>query len=107
LTVTPVLSINGPASLPGGTVGVSYPSTTVTATGGSAPIAWTAASLPTGLSINASTGAITGTPTSATGSPFSVTVTATDSTSVTATKTYSLSITAVLAINGPASMPAG
>jgi hypothetical protein len=90
-------------------VGVSYPPTTVTATGGTAPITWTAAGLPAGLSINVITGAITGTPKTASGnpymaiSPFSVTVTATDSASATATKNYSLNINVS---GGPASASA-
>ena len=51
-------------SLPGGTVGSSY-STTLAASGGSGGDTWTisSGSLPAGLGINASTGAITGTPT--------------------------------------------
>ncbi|MFN3986162.1 MAG: Ig domain-containing protein [Rhodocyclaceae bacterium] len=71
-------------SLPAGTFGVAY-SATVSATGGRAPLTYAATGLPTGLSIDASTGAVTGTvavpggacppPTSQTSS---VTVTATD-----------------------------
>lgn len=51
-------------SLPGGTEGVVY-SQTVQAVNGATPYAWdiSAGALPDGLSINASTGAITGTPT--------------------------------------------
>lgn len=48
------------SSLPGGTEGVAY-NQTVEATGDE-PITWSATGLPTGLSINESTGAITGTP---------------------------------------------
>ena len=59
-------------SLPGGAVNVSY-SATLTASGGTTPYTWSIASgaLPTGLSLNASTGAITGTPT-ATGTSASL-----------------------------------
>src|ERR1022692_1621798 len=90
------LAISGPASLPSGTLNVAYPSTTMTATGGIGAETWTATGLPTGLSINASTGAITGTPATATGSPFSVYITVTDSASPPATvgQTYSLTINA-------------
>lgn len=42
------------------------------------PLTWSAAGLPTGLSINSSTGTVTGTPTTA--GPFAPTVTATDET---------------------------
>lgn len=61
----PALSIT--ASFPAGTVGTAY-SGSVTASGGTAPYTYalTAGTLPVGLSLNASTGAITGTPTTAT-----------------------------------------
>ncbi|HLJ47001.1 MAG TPA: putative Ig domain-containing protein [Bryobacteraceae bacterium] len=63
-------------SLPAGTVNVAYPSTTLTATGGTQPYNWTVTqgSLPPGLNL-ASSGAITGTPTTAGTFPFTVTVT--------------------------------
>jgi len=51
-------------SLPGGTQNAAY-SQTLTATGGALPLAWSvsAGTLPTGLSLNGSTGEISGTPT--------------------------------------------
>jgi len=52
---------------------------TNSATGGTAPYTWSATGLPAGLSISASTGTITGTPTTA--GTSNVTVTATDSSS--------------------------
>jgi prepilin-type N-terminal cleavage/methylation domain-containing protein len=55
-------------------------------TGGTAPYVWTAVGLPTGLTINGSTGAITGAPT-LTGAP-NVTVTVTDKFLQTATATF-------------------
>lgn len=60
------------SSLPFGTVGSAY-SQTVTATG-SATITWSivSGSLPVGLTLNASTGAITGTPTAAEISQFTL-----------------------------------
>ena len=65
-------------SLPGGVGGQPY-SATILATHGNPPYSWavTAGSLPTGLSLNATTGTVSGTPTSAGISTF--TVTATDS----------------------------
>ena len=62
-------------SLPNGTEGTSY-SQTLTATG-TAPITWsvTSGSLPTGLTLNESTGLISGTPTSQGTSNFTVTAT--------------------------------
>jgi len=64
-------------SLPGGTVGVAYPSTPVLATGGATPYSWsiTSGALPPGLQLNSSTGAISGTPTASGTNLFTVTVT--------------------------------
>ncbi|MGY3909028.1 Ig domain-containing protein, partial [Aeromonas bestiarum] len=71
-----------PTTLSNGTVGTSY-SATLTASGGTAPYTYaiTAGSLPAGLSLNTSTGAISGTP-SASGTS-NLTVTATDANSAT------------------------
>src|SRR5207244_3256528 len=53
---------------------------------------WSQTGLPSGLSIGPSTGTISGTPTTSTGSPFTVTVKVTDAASATATKVYSLTV---------------
>lgn len=68
-----------------GVVGNAYTST-LAATGGTAPFTWTAVGgvLPAGLSLNASTGAMTGTPVAPPGN-FNATFTVTDSTGMTAT----------------------
>jgi sugar lactone lactonase YvrE len=65
-----------PSSLPNGTVASSY-SQTISATGGSGSYTYavTAGSLPAGLSLNSSTGALTGTPTAAATSTFTITAT--------------------------------
>ncbi|MGJ4928685.1 putative Ig domain-containing protein [Bradyrhizobium sp. HKCCYLS2038] len=66
--------------------------TPVTGSGGTGTLSYgIAPSLPTGLSFNTSTGAITGTPT-VTGGPTTYTVTVTDTNSATASNTFSLTI---------------
>lgn len=57
-----------------GAVGVAYGGYTITASNG--PNTFGASGLPPGLSVDPSTGAITGTPTDAAGSPYTATVTA-------------------------------
>jgi hypothetical protein len=78
------------------TAGVAY-SFAFTATGGAGTLTWSATGLPTGLSINSGTGAISGTA-AAKGTP-SITVTVTDS-SAAGPKTSSVTLT--LTINNPA-----
>jgi hypothetical protein len=81
------------ASLPSGTVGVAY-STSIAASGGTAPYTFSASSLPGGLSIHASTGAITGTPAASSAGTASVTITVTDAAQPTPqTATADLSLT--------------
>jgi subtilase family serine protease len=96
---------NGTAAFTAGTTGaftVTNPGTqtttvghaaslTLSATGGTAPYTWSATGLPAGLSINASTGVISGTPT--TPGTSSVTVTAHDSASLTASATFTWTVT--------------
>ena len=62
-------------------------SLTLTASGGISPYTWTSTALPAGLSLNGSTGVISGTPTSA--GTTSVTVTAHDAGASTASTTFS------------------
>ena len=90
-TVAP-LSI-GTTTLPNGQVGNSY-SATLTASGGTTPLSWSVSSgaLPSGLSLNASSGVIAGTPTSAVNNgPLTVTVS--DSSMPALTKSAALTIT--------------
>jgi len=106
-TVTITLS---PAALPTGTVGVAY-SQMITATGGTAPytFAVTSGALPTGLTLTA-TGALSGTPSAAGSSTF--TVTATDANGFTGAQQYTLTIGAAagptlrsIALTGPGGSP--
>ena len=106
LAISNVLTVAGPATLPAATLNAPYTPTTVTAGGGLAPYTWAATGLPAGLSIGIATGIISGTPTSASGSPYSVTVTVTDSTGKTATMNYTLAVGTGVTITGPASLPA-
>lgn len=97
LTVPPMQVTT--SSLPNGMVGTAY-SQTLGEQNGLAPLTWavTSGSLPAGLSLDASTGAITGTPTAPGISSF--TVQATDAESVPVTASASLTIT--VAASAPA-----
>ncbi|MFN2461946.1 MAG: beta strand repeat-containing protein, partial [Candidatus Velthaea sp.] len=79
-------------------------SQTVQASGGTAPLSFSVAAgaLPAGLALNASTGAIGGTPTTA--GPYGFTITATDANAATASRAYSGTIAAAPAI-ATASLP--
>jgi len=96
LTITPAILATVTASLPSGHVGMAY-SQMLTATGGTAPYAWTLTSgaLPVGLTLNSSTGLISGTPTAATNATV-LTFEVADSTNPTAqTSTASFAITII------------
>jgi hypothetical protein len=90
-------TITAPASLPTGTVTQTYPNTTLTASGGTAPLTWDPVvnpALPNGLSWNAATHTISGTPLNGSEGTANHTFTVRDSTNpiLTATRTYSLTI---------------
>lgn len=105
LLVCPTVTLS-PATLPNGVAGVAY-SQSVTASpgGGSYSYAVSSGALPTGLALNAATGAITGTP-SVAGS-YAFVITATVFGSCQGTQAYSLSITCPTLTFSPASLPGG
>jgi hypothetical protein len=104
IVVAPAVSITT-ASLPAGTAGAIY-SQTLARSGGTTPFTWSLASgsLPTGLSLTPSTGAISGTPSAA--GTFNFTAQVTDSVGATATRALSITINAPLNIT-TTSLPAG
>jgi hypothetical protein len=95
ITVNPDPAIQG--NLPSGTVGSAY-NATLTDSGGTAPLKLSLASgnLPAGLSFDASTGVISGTPTAA--GTYNFVVETTDSSQVPDTVTANESITVVTAV---------
>jgi hypothetical protein len=107
LTLTVIAPLNiTTSSLPGGVAGAAY-NATVNASGGTTPYTWSATGLPAGLSIDPSTGAITGTPTAAGASTVSITVTdSTNPTHLTATKSLSITVVTPVAIT-TTSLPGG
>ena len=94
------------SSLPAGSVNSPY-SATLSATGGQLPYTWSviAGSLPAGLTLNASSGVISGTPTTAGTSNFTVQVSDSESPPATATAPLSITILPQLMIT-TSSLPA-
>jgi large repetitive protein len=103
ITVAASISISTAASLPTGVIGSSY-SQTLTVVGGTPPYTWTltAGALPAGLALG-SAGTITGTPTAAGTSPFTLQVKGAGA--ATASQQFTLVIVSGLAISTSASLP--
>lgn len=102
------LSVQTVQTPPDGVENQEYVATPLTATGGTTPYVYAAANLPAGLSINPSTGQITGTPTAANSVGTNVTITATD----TAFPGESVSTIATIRVGSviqiaPTTLPAG
>lgn len=114
VTIDAGVSVTAPA-LATGYPGTAYTSSAFTASGGTgAGYTWSWApasgsSLPSGLSINSSTGVVAGTPTNAgtSSATSSVVVTATDSVGNKGSATVSITIEATLTVTTPANLPAG
>ena len=95
LMVLPAPLVITTFALPGDQQGNAY-NATLTASGGAAPYTWSISSgtLPSGLTLNASTGAISGNPTTSGSSTFNITVTdSTTPTQQTTTVGFSITIT--------------
>lgn len=96
--VAPTVTLS-PETLAAGTIGAAY-NQTITASGGTAPYTFTVAAgmLPNGLTLNPNTGAISGTPTTAATTEF--TVTATDANGFTGSRTYTITVNAASVVLG-------
>ncbi|WP_395751928.1 putative Ig domain-containing protein [Prosthecobacter sp.] len=99
LQTCPVVTIS-PTTLPDAAIGTAY-SQTLNATGGTASYTWAVSSgtLPAGLTLNASTGVISGTPTTANGAGVSLTFRATDANGCQGTLTATLQVCPVLSMS--------
>jgi putative Ig domain-containing protein len=103
----PVTIAVNPPTLPAGRVGVNYPPTTITQTGGVAPVAFSLSegALPRGMNLS-SQGVLSGTP--AVDGDFSITVRATDDDGAFGERDYLLEITSgvTITVDTP-TLPAG
>jgi hypothetical protein len=104
LQVTGPLTITTAPALPAGSTGAPY-NQALAAAGGTPPYLWsiTAGSPPAGLSLDASTGVLAGTPGGTGGSTFTVTVT--DSGGIKAQKDFTIAIGQGISFTSPASLP--
>jgi len=104
LVTCPTITVS-PSSLPGGTIGTAYNQTVAASPAGTYNYTVSSGALPPGLSLNASTGAITGTPT--TGGNFNFTVTASQG-GCSGSRSYTVTIVCATITLSPASpLPSG
>ena len=99
LTVSAAVLAVTPASgvLPAATAGTTW-SRSLSTTGGTAPYRWTATALPQGMTLDGSTGLLSGTP--AVAGSYSFQVTATDALGATGSTSYTLSVSAAAPVAG-------
>jgi hypothetical protein len=102
---TSTLTINT-TQLPGGKPGQAY-STQLSATGGTQPYNWSVSGLPSGLSVNQSTGVISGTPANSGNSPLTITVSDSSSPQQTATANLTLVVAQLLTITSTSPLAGG
>ena len=97
IAIVAPLSITTATTLPGGVVGAAY-TQTFAATGGSSPYQWSVSTgtVPIGLTLNASTGSLVGTPTAA--GTFTFTIRVADAAARSATASFTIVVTAALSI---------
>ncbi len=104
MIVCPTITVN-PASVGPGTAGTAF-SQTFTQTGGTGAITWSfVGTLPNGLSLNAATGVLAGTPSAA--GTFNLWIVATDASTCTGNRLYTLTINCPTITVNPASLPNG
>ena len=104
LRICPEMTIS-PATLGNGMVGTAYGPVTLTQAGSAAAITWSATGLPTGLTLDPTTGVLSGTP-EATGS-YPVDVTATDANGCAVSRSYTLVVDCPVISLSPGSLAAG
>jgi hypothetical protein len=100
------ITITANSSLPAGSVGIAY-TQQMTATGGVPAYVWslTSGALPDGISLNATSGVISGTPANA--GTFSFQLSASDQAGANSTGAFTIVVTGALSVSTPPALPAG
>ena len=100
-------TITGPASLPPAVTGLNYSGPFIQVSGGSGNFSWSQTGLPGGITIDPTTGRISG-PSGGTAGVFQVTITLVDQAySARVTQSYSFQVYSQLSLTGPSSLPNG